>query len=105
TPRQALKEVTELPQTSEPISNVPDKAIFKEWDDRVVRATITTGSLDVAHASGNITKTQSTAIPNVPLPRGISAGGSPRCQEAMGGVPLLRLGMRGYLHRFMIHLS
>ncbi|GJS51240.1 hypothetical protein Tco_0624602 [Tanacetum coccineum] len=102
TPRQALKEVTELPQmsvpipnvTSEPISNVPDKAIFKEWDDRVVRATITAASLDAIQASGNITKTQSTAIPNVPLPRGIGACGSPRCQEAMG-VPLLRLGLRG----------
>ncbi|GJQ89189.1 hypothetical protein Tco_0000328 [Tanacetum coccineum] len=29
--------------------------------------------------------TQSTAIPDVPLPQGIGAGGSPRCQEAMKG--------------------
>ncbi|GKC43459.1 hypothetical protein Tco_1061181, partial [Tanacetum coccineum] len=36
TPRQALKEVTELPQTSEPISNVPDEAVYEESDDRVV---------------------------------------------------------------------
>ncbi|GKB13757.1 hypothetical protein Tco_0847680 [Tanacetum coccineum] len=55
-------------------------------------------------ASGNINRTQSTAIPNVHLPQGIGAGGSPRCQEAMG-VPLLRLGLRGYLHRPVIHLS
>ncbi|GJY23102.1 hypothetical protein Tco_0396760 [Tanacetum coccineum] len=63
TPRQVLKEVTELPQTSEPISNVPDKAVYEEWDDRVGRATTTAASLDAVHASG----------------------GSPRCQEAMRG--------------------
>ncbi|GKG36442.1 hypothetical protein Tco_0444120, partial [Tanacetum coccineum] len=53
--------------------------------DRVVRATTTAASLDAAQASGNITKTQSMTIPNVPLPQGIGAGGSLRCQEAMGG--------------------
>nr|GEW06378.1 hypothetical protein [Tanacetum cinerariifolium] len=57
TPRKALNKVTELPQTSEPIPNVADVAIYEEWDDRV----------------------------------GIGAGGSPRCQEAMG-VSLLKLG-------------
>ncbi|GKB21303.1 hypothetical protein Tco_0855226 [Tanacetum coccineum] len=30
TPRQALNQVTELPQTSEPIPNVPDEAVYKE---------------------------------------------------------------------------
>ncbi|GJS32033.1 hypothetical protein Tco_0530415 [Tanacetum coccineum] len=85
TPRQALNQVTELPQTSEPIPNVADEAVYEEWDDRVERATTTAASLDAAHASGNITKTQSTAIPNVPFPQGIGAGGSPRCQEATGG--------------------
>ncbi|GJX24123.1 hypothetical protein Tco_0228568, partial [Tanacetum coccineum] len=91
--RQALDEDTQLPQTSVSIPNVADEVVFKEWDDRVVRATTTAASLDAAQASGNITKTQSTAIPNVPLPQGISAGGSPRCQEAMG-VSLLRLESR-----------
>ncbi|GJZ19896.1 hypothetical protein Tco_0556486 [Tanacetum coccineum] len=42
-------------------------------------------SLGAEQASGNINRTQSTAIPNVPLPQGIGSGGSPRCQEAMGG--------------------
>ncbi|GKC24320.1 hypothetical protein Tco_1026470 [Tanacetum coccineum] len=50
TPRQALTKATELPQTSEPIPNVPDEAVYEEWDDR-----------------------------------GISACGSPRSQESMGG--------------------
>ncbi|GJS87139.1 hypothetical protein Tco_0769775 [Tanacetum coccineum] len=85
TPRQALKEVTELTQTSEPISNVPDEAVYEEWDNRVGRATTTAASLYAAQASGNITKTQLTAIPNVPLSQEIGTCGSPRCQESMGG--------------------
>ncbi|GJY51291.1 hypothetical protein Tco_0442138 [Tanacetum coccineum] len=85
TPRQALTKDTELPQTSEPIPNVPDEAVYEEWDDKSERAITTAASLDAEQASGNINKTQSTIIPNVPIPQGIGAGGSPRCQEAMGG--------------------
>ncbi|GJR88379.1 hypothetical protein Tco_0212390 [Tanacetum coccineum] len=85
TPRQDSNHVTELPQTSEPIPNVPDEAVYEEWDDRVERDTTTAASLDAEQVSGNINMTQSTAIPNVPLPQGVGAGGSLRCQEAMGG--------------------
>ncbi|GKB01518.1 putative ribonuclease H-like domain-containing protein [Tanacetum coccineum] len=85
TPRKALKEVTKLPQISEPIPNVPDEAVYEEWDDKVGKATTTAASLDAAQASGNITKTKPTAIPNVPLSQEIGTCGSPRCQEAMGG--------------------
>ncbi|GJW92609.1 hypothetical protein Tco_0170162 [Tanacetum coccineum] len=74
-----------LPQTSDPIPNVPDEAVYDEWDDRVERAITTAASLDVEQASGNINRTQSTAIPNVPLPQGVGAGSGPRCQEAIGG--------------------
>ncbi|GKD77364.1 hypothetical protein Tco_1339985, partial [Tanacetum coccineum] len=63
TPRQALNQVTELPQTSEPIPNVADEAVYEEWDDRVERDTTTAASLDAEQASG----------------------GSTRCQEAMRG--------------------
>ncbi|GJX17477.1 hypothetical protein Tco_0218309 [Tanacetum coccineum] len=63
TPRQALNQVTELPQTSEPIPNIPDEAIYEEWDDRVERDTTTTASLDAEQASG----------------------GSPKCQKSIGG--------------------
>ncbi|GKE90341.1 hypothetical protein Tco_1567816, partial [Tanacetum coccineum] len=49
------------------------------------RATTTAASLDAEQTSGNINRTQSTTIPNVPLPQDIDAGGSPRCQEAIGG--------------------
>ncbi|GJZ18390.1 retrovirus-related pol polyprotein from transposon TNT 1-94 [Tanacetum coccineum] len=60
---QALNKVTELPQTSEPIPNVPDEAVYEECDDRVERTTTTAVGLDAEQASG----------------------GSPRCQEAIGG--------------------
>ncbi|GKA03912.1 hypothetical protein Tco_0676693 [Tanacetum coccineum] len=60
---QALNKDTELPQTSVPIPNVPDETVYEEWDGRLERDTTTTASLDVEQASG----------------------GSPRCQEAMGG--------------------
>nr|GEZ35862.1 hypothetical protein [Tanacetum cinerariifolium] len=52
------------------------KAVYKEWDNNVERATTTAASLDAAHDSGNILKTQSTAMPNVPLPQGIIIGGT-----------------------------
>ncbi|GKB72823.1 hypothetical protein Tco_0934235 [Tanacetum coccineum] len=51
-PRQALSQVTELPQTSEPIPNVPDEAVYEEWVDRVERAITTAASLDAEQASG-----------------------------------------------------
>ncbi|GJR16603.1 hypothetical protein Tco_0799255 [Tanacetum coccineum] len=61
-----------------PIPNVADKVVFKEWDDRVVRATTTAASLDAAHTSGNITKTQSTTMSNDPLSQeiGVNTPGS-----------------------------
>ncbi|GJV23095.1 hypothetical protein Tco_1375790 [Tanacetum coccineum] len=52
---------------------------------RVERAATTAASLDAEQDNGNILKTQSTEIPNVPLSQEIGTGGSPRCQEAMGG--------------------
>ncbi|GKB88202.1 putative ribonuclease H-like domain-containing protein [Tanacetum coccineum] len=82
---QPTNEEPILSVTSEPIPNVLDEVIYEEWDDRVERATTTTASLDAEQAISNINRTQSMAIPNVPLPRGIGAGGSPRYQEAMGG--------------------
>nr|GEU69754.1 putative ribonuclease H-like domain-containing protein [Tanacetum cinerariifolium] len=52
TPRQGLTKVTELPHTSEPIPNVADEVVYKEWDDRVERAITTADSLDADQASG-----------------------------------------------------
>ncbi|GKD66168.1 hypothetical protein Tco_1308276 [Tanacetum coccineum] len=53
---QALNQVTELPQTSEPIPNVSDEAVYDKWDDKVERATTTTTSLDAEQASCNTPK-------------------------------------------------
>ncbi|GKE43922.1 hypothetical protein Tco_1471206 [Tanacetum coccineum] len=77
-PRQALQEDTQFPQTSMPIPNVADAAVFKEWDNRVVRATTTAASLDAAQASGNISKTQSMTMSNDHLSQEISSGDRPR---------------------------
>ncbi|GJZ67427.1 uncharacterized mitochondrial protein-like protein, partial [Tanacetum coccineum] len=52
------------------------KLCLVRMDDRVVRATTTVASLDAAQASGNITKTRSTAISNEPLSQEISSGGN-----------------------------
>ncbi|GJR60875.1 hypothetical protein Tco_1503037 [Tanacetum coccineum] len=53
----------------------------------VERAATTTASLDAEQGSGNINRTQSTAIPNDPFPQGIGSGGSPRRQDTMRNRP------------------
>ncbi|GKB91543.1 hypothetical protein Tco_0963815, partial [Tanacetum coccineum] len=55
--------------------------------DSVERAATTATSLNVEQDSGNITRTHSTTIPNVPLPQGIGSGGRPRRQETIGDRP------------------
>ncbi|GJY50219.1 hypothetical protein Tco_0441066 [Tanacetum coccineum] len=40
-----------------------------------------------AHDSDNIIRTQTTTMPNVNIPQGMDTGGSPRCQDTMGGAP------------------
>ncbi|GJW82239.1 retrovirus-related pol polyprotein from transposon TNT 1-94 [Tanacetum coccineum] len=63
-PSTTQPRIKEQIPTSVPIPNVADEAIFKEWDDKVVRVTTTAASLDAAQASGD----------------------RPRCQESMMGV-------------------
>nr|GEU41936.1 hypothetical protein [Tanacetum cinerariifolium] len=77
---------TAQPTNDEPIPNVasssnqktqiPRQALHK--DDKVERAATTAASLDAEQASGTINRTQSTTMPNVPLPQEIGVGGSPR---------------------------
>ncbi|GJT82417.1 ribonuclease H-like domain-containing protein [Tanacetum coccineum] len=71
---------TQFPQISVLIPNVADEAVFKEWDDRVVRATTIAASLDAAQASDP-------------------------CAKKPWGVSLLRLGLRRHLNIHVIHLS
>ncbi|GKB48845.1 hypothetical protein Tco_0899598, partial [Tanacetum coccineum] len=86
TPRQATRgRDTKIPQSSGPPEKVGDEVVHKELGDRVERAATTAASLDAEQDSGNILKTQSMAIPNVPLSQEIGTGGGPRCQKAMGG--------------------
>nr|GEW48857.1 putative ribonuclease H-like domain-containing protein [Tanacetum cinerariifolium] len=83
-PQEALNEDIELPQTSVPIPNVPDEAIYEEWDDNVERDTTTIASLNATQDSGvspryeettggSIALTRSERIPtpphDFPLPR------------------------------------
>ncbi|GJT52102.1 gag-pol polyprotein [Tanacetum coccineum] len=76
---------TALPShSSGPTTLVADETVHEERGDSVERAATTAASLDAEQDSGNINRTQSTAIPNVPFPQGIGSGGSPRCQEAIG---------------------
>ncbi|GJT27054.1 hypothetical protein Tco_0907329 [Tanacetum coccineum] len=54
-----------------------------EWNglqlgDSVEMAITTAASLDAAHDSDNIIKTQTTAMPNVDIPQGMDTCGSPR---------------------------
>ncbi|GJZ04785.1 hypothetical protein Tco_0538060 [Tanacetum coccineum] len=62
-PPSAAQPTNEEPIPNVPTPNVPDETVYEEWDDRVERATTIAASLDAEQASG----------------------GSPRCQEAMGG--------------------
>ncbi|GKC39702.1 putative ribonuclease H-like domain-containing protein, partial [Tanacetum coccineum] len=54
-------------ESGSPPKKVSDEAVHKELGDRVERATTTATSLDAEQDNGNILKTQSTSIPNVPL--------------------------------------
>nr|GEU61406.1 ribonuclease H-like domain-containing protein [Tanacetum cinerariifolium] len=52
--------------------------------DIVERAITTDASLEAVQDSDNITKTQTTVMPNVDIPQGIDTGGRPRHQETIG---------------------
>ncbi|GKB61392.1 hypothetical protein Tco_0917578 [Tanacetum coccineum] len=82
--RKTKRKDTKISQSSGPTTLVADETVHEERGDSVERAATTATSLDAEQGSGNINRTQSTAIPNVPFPQGIGSGGSPRCQEAMG---------------------
>nr|GEW29748.1 hypothetical protein [Tanacetum cinerariifolium] len=62
-----------------------DDTIHEQRVDRVERATITAASLDAEQDNSTINRTQSTAIPNEPIPQGTVLGGSPRFQDIILG--------------------
>nr|GEW91284.1 hypothetical protein [Tanacetum cinerariifolium] len=59
------------------------ETVYKELDDRLVRAATTASNLKAKHDSGNIDKTQSKATPNKASSSRTTSGGGLRCQEAM----------------------
>ncbi|GJT25490.1 putative ribonuclease H-like domain-containing protein [Tanacetum coccineum] len=81
------KKDTELPQTSVPLDHGADEAVHKERGDSVERAITTVASLDAAHDSDNLIRTQTTTMPNVDIPQGMDTSGGPRRQDTMGGAP------------------
>ncbi|GJR52165.1 hypothetical protein Tco_1402686 [Tanacetum coccineum] len=65
TAKEELKERL----TCEPIPNVPNEAVYEEWDDRVERATTTATSLDAECQEairGSIAQTRSERVPTSP---------------------------------------
>nr|GEV69036.1 hypothetical protein [Tanacetum cinerariifolium] len=87
-PRQqektAKKTVKKVPQPSGSTKNVTDETVYKELDERLVRATTTSSSLEAEQDSGKMDKTQSKVTPNESSSQGTDSGGSPRCQDTMG---------------------
>nr|GEV01520.1 putative ribonuclease H-like domain-containing protein [Tanacetum cinerariifolium] len=72
------RKVNEVPQASEPMEHVADEAVYKDLDDKLVRATTTASSLEAEQDNGKIDKTQSKATPNKASFPGTTSGGGPR---------------------------
>ncbi|GKE99083.1 hypothetical protein Tco_0022434 [Tanacetum coccineum] len=70
-----------------PTTLVADETVYEVRGDNVERAATTATSLDAEQGSGNINRTQSTAIPIDPFPLGIGSGSSPRRQDTIGDRP------------------
>ncbi|GKG24954.1 hypothetical protein Tco_0395582, partial [Tanacetum coccineum] len=81
--RKPKRKETKIPQSSVPVENVADKAVYEERDDSLERATTTTTGLDAEQDRGNISKTQSKATPNETSSIKTSLGGGPRRQDTM----------------------
>nr|GEZ14341.1 hypothetical protein [Tanacetum cinerariifolium] len=81
--RKPKRKDTKVPQLSVPTKCVTDEGVYKELDDRLVRAATTTSSLEAEQDSGNIDKTQCKETPNEASSLRTNSGGGPRCQEAM----------------------
>nr|GEY54236.1 hypothetical protein [Tanacetum cinerariifolium] len=83
--RKTKIKVIEMSHSSGPSTLVVDETVYEERGDRVERAATTAASLDAEQDSGTITRTQSTTIPNKPVPQGTGLGGSPRRQDTILG--------------------
>ncbi|GKF70215.1 hypothetical protein Tco_0203272, partial [Tanacetum coccineum] len=62
------RKAIEISQSSGPTTLVADETVHEERGDSVEKGVTTATSLDAEQGSGNINRTQSMAIPNVPFP-------------------------------------
>nr|GFA31839.1 hypothetical protein [Tanacetum cinerariifolium] len=85
------RKATKVPQPSNPMKHVVDEVVYKELDDRLVRAATTPSSLKVEQDSGNINKTQSKATPNESSSQRTDSGGSPRGNTLQSNKDRLKL--------------
>nr|GEZ87373.1 hypothetical protein [Tanacetum cinerariifolium] len=68
-----------------------DETVHEDRRDIVERAATTAASLDAKQYSGTINRTQSTVIPNEPIPQGTGLGGSPRVNTLGSGKDNMQL--------------
>ncbi|GJU42850.1 hypothetical protein Tco_1195807 [Tanacetum coccineum] len=68
--RKTKSKATKISQSSGSTTLVADETVHKERGDSVERAATAATSLDAEQGSGNINRTQSTAIPNDNFPQG-----------------------------------
>nr|GEY37532.1 hypothetical protein [Tanacetum cinerariifolium] len=66
--RKTKRKVIKISQSSRPTTLVADETVHEEMEDRVERAATTAASLDEEQDSDTINRTQSTIIPNEPIP-------------------------------------
>ncbi|GJR70524.1 hypothetical protein Tco_0016589 [Tanacetum coccineum] len=78
-PRKPKRKDSKVPQFSDPIENVADEAVHKEFGDSLVKVATTASSLEAEQDSVNINKTQSKATPNEFSSQGTNSGGGPWC--------------------------
>nr|GFA03034.1 putative ribonuclease H-like domain-containing protein [Tanacetum cinerariifolium] len=76
-------KVTKISQSSGPNKLVANETVYKEWEDKMERATTTASSLEAEQDSGS----------------------GPRCQVTILGVQKLKLGLRLHLNSLIIYLS
>ncbi|GJS88493.1 hypothetical protein Tco_0771129 [Tanacetum coccineum] len=90
-PRKPKRKATKVPQPSGPTKVITNEAVYKELDDRLVRAATTASSLEAEQVSGNITKTQYKATPNESSSLGTSLGGGPRGNTLRSDEDIMKL--------------
>ncbi|GJX13238.1 hypothetical protein Tco_0204996 [Tanacetum coccineum] len=83
-PRKPKRKDIKIPQSSVPMENVANEAVYEERDDSLERATTIATGLDAEQDRGNIFNTQSKATPNEPSSIGTSSSVGPRRQDTIG---------------------